>query len=534
MNAMDIEQALHQLKQAQGDPQALTIATARIVCARSHPKLFEILEAAAIPHWFNAEILAALLQTDTVTAADWLKRLIRLPMVETFSARQAWNVHETTRLALRSTLVKNNLERFRTITRLAANHFSGAEDAQQIEHIYHRLAGSETGADKQLHDIYNQWLHAGRYDALQSLALLLEELLHSKLISGGLLARTLVVLGWIRESRILLTHADSLARQAVALFVDAGDKSGEADAREWLGRTLQSKGKLADALREFQRQMDIMRILTEQDPDNTGWLRGLSVSHNNVGGVLQTQGNLAGALKEFQAYLDIMRRLTERDPDNTDWLPVLSIAHNNVGWVLKDQGNLAEALREFQSSMDIRQVLTEHDPENTGWLRDLSVSYNNLGWVLQNQGNLAEALEEFQSDMDIMRRLTERDTDNTGWLRDLSIAHNNVGRVMQNQGNLAEALEEFQSGMDIMRRLTERDPDNTDWLRDLSMSHYLMASILETLGRLLETLAEREADLGIAERLARLDPTNRQWQKDLKASQEVLEALKRRIINPGQ
>ena len=51
---MDIKQALHQLEQAQGDPQALTITTARIVCSRSHPKLFEILEAAAIPHWFNA------------------------------------------------------------------------------------------------------------------------------------------------------------------------------------------------------------------------------------------------------------------------------------------------------------------------------------------------------------------------------------------------------------------------------------------------------------------------------------------------
>ena len=84
-----------------------------------------------------------------------------------------------------------------------------------------------------------------------------------------------------------------------------------------------------------------------------------------------------------------------------------------------------------------------------------------------------------------------------------------------------------------MRRLTERDPDNTGWLRDLSMSHYLMASILETQGRLPEALAEREADLGIAERLVRLDSTNRQWQEDLKASHEALEALKRRIIKPG-
>ena len=135
------------------------------MCPDSHPKLFEILEAAAIPHWFNAEILAALLQTDTVTAAGWLARLIQLPMVETFSARQAWNVHETTRLALRTTLVKNDPERFQTLTNLAANYFSAADDVQQIEQIYHRLAGSGSGAVKQLLDHYYEWHLNGRYDA---------------------------------------------------------------------------------------------------------------------------------------------------------------------------------------------------------------------------------------------------------------------------------------------------------------------------------------------------------------------------------
>ena len=494
---MDFEQALQQLKQAQDDPQALTVATAQIVCARSHPKLFEILEAAAIPHWINAEILAALLQTDTVTASDWLEMLIQLPMVETFSSRQAWNVHETTRLALRTTLAKNDPERFRTFTRLAANHFSGSEDALRIEHIYHRLEGTETGADKQLNDLYQEWRRNGRYETQQSLALVLEELLRSDLISGGALARTLVVLGWIRQSRMPLTLADSLARQAVALFVEAGDEYGEADARDWLGRTLQSEGKLADALREFQKQMEIMRRLTERDPDNTDWLRDLSISHNNVGRVLQDQGNLAGALREFQAYMDIMRRLTERDPDNTDWQRELSVSHNNVGRVLQDQGNLAGALKEFQAYMDIMRRLTERDPDNTDWLRDLSVSHNNVGRVLQAQGNLAGALKEFQAGMDIRRRLTERDPDNTGWLRDLSVSHNNVGRVLQDQGNLAGALKEFQAYMDIMRRLTERDPDNTDWLRDLSVSHNNVGRVLQAQGNLAGALKEFQACMDI-------------------------------------
>ena len=106
-------------------------------------------------------------------------------MVETFSARQAWNVHETTRQAFRATLVKNDPERFRILTHLAASHFSGSDDIQQIEQIYHRLAGAETGADKQLLELYHKWYRTGRYETQQSLALVLEELLRSNLISGG-------------------------------------------------------------------------------------------------------------------------------------------------------------------------------------------------------------------------------------------------------------------------------------------------------------------------------------------------------------
>jgi tetratricopeptide (TPR) repeat protein len=414
MSDMDIEQALHELKQAQDDPQALTVATARIVCARSHPELFEILEAAAIPHWFNAEILTALLQTDSDTASSWMERLIQLPMVETFVARQAWNVHETTRLALRTTFAKNDPDRFKILTRLAADHFSGSDDAQKIEQIYHRLAVSETGADKQLLELYHKWRRTGRYDTQQTLALDLEELLRSNLLSGSALARTLVVLGWIRESRMPLTLADSLAHQAIALFVEAGDEYGEADAREWLGRTLQSEGNLANALLEFQRHIDIMQRLTRRNPDNTDWLRDLSVSHSNVGRVLQAQGNLAGALTEFQAGMDIRRRLNERDPDNTGWLRDLSVSHNNVGKVLQAQGNLDGALKAFQAGMDIRRALTERDPDNTVWLHNLSVSHNRVGRVLKARGNLTGALKAFQADMDIIRSLSRTSRNQKG------------------------------------------------------------------------------------------------------------------------
>lgn len=319
MESMDIEQALQQLKQAQNDPQKLAVTTAQIACAQLHPDLFAVLEAAAIPHWFDADMLFRLLETDATKANKWLELLIQLPMVESYAARRAWNVNETTRLTIRTKLAKTNSKQFKTLTGRCADYFSGSEDTQRIEQIYHLLASSETVADNQLLDLYHDLRRAGRYDAQHALALVLEELLQSNLMNSVNLARTMVVRGWILGRRMSLLQADAQARQAIYLFVEAGDEYGEAEARKWLGSTLQSEGRLKDAVLQFRSQMSIMRRLTERDPDNSDWLRDLSVSHYLVASILEKQGQLLEALVEREAGLFIAERLAALDATNQQW-----------------------------------------------------------------------------------------------------------------------------------------------------------------------------------------------------------------------
>ncbi len=527
---MRIEDALEQLQRVQNDPQALTVATARIACEQIEPGLFPVLEAAAIPHWFDAATLAALLEIDLGLADHYYARLIAVPQVESFKARNAYNVHEATRLAVRTCLAQEDRPRFDELSHRAAECLAGPEAHQRIEALYHRLSVDEpVEAAAALEKLFQEWHRTGRFGPLQTLALALDELLAGQWLQGVARARALVCVGWIRGGRLPLKQTESMAREAIALFVAANEPQGEADARQLLGDTLQTEGDLAGALREYQVFKDIMRRLTRLDPDNTDWQKDLSVSHNDVGGVLQAQGKLAEALREFQAGKDIKLRLTLLDPDNTDSQRDLSVSHNDVGRVLRAQGQLTEALPEFQAFKDIMRRLTRLDPDNTGWQRELSVSHNNVGGVLRAQGQLPDALREFQASKDIMRRLTQLDPDNTDWQRVLSVSHNNVGSVLQAQGKLAEALQEFQAVTDIMRRLTLLDPDNTDWQRDLSISHRWIARLFEQQGQLAEALTEREADLAIVERLARLDETNADWQQDLTDSREALEALKGRI-----
>ena len=74
-----------------------------------------------------------------------------------------------------------------------------------------------------------------------------------------------------------------------------------------------------------------MLELTKRDPGNAGWLRDLSVSHNNVGGILEAEGRRKEALHEHQEAKRMMLELTKRDPGNAGWLHDLSVSHNNVG-----------------------------------------------------------------------------------------------------------------------------------------------------------------------------------------------------------
>src|SRR4051794_5317053 len=122
---MSITSIVSRLKEARGDLQKLTLATLDIVLSTRESWIREALEAAAIPHWFTAPAIAKLLQNDDATAAKYLEGLKTLPMVETFATRDGWNVHEATRLALRSHLVREDPERFQKLSARAAETFRG-------------------------------------------------------------------------------------------------------------------------------------------------------------------------------------------------------------------------------------------------------------------------------------------------------------------------------------------------------------------------------------------------------------------------
>jgi len=108
---MTIDDILASLRQAKGDPQLLALATVDSVLATHRPELRAALEAAAIPHWFNHQILGSLLRLGDSEVAASFETLTSLPFVEQYGDGVNFNVHEATRLAIGRRLESQEPER---------------------------------------------------------------------------------------------------------------------------------------------------------------------------------------------------------------------------------------------------------------------------------------------------------------------------------------------------------------------------------------------------------------------------------------
>jgi len=519
---MKLTEQLRVLQAAGGDPAKLALATVDLKYPQfseaERASLKEALETAAIPHWCDEAILAALLEVSLNESAARLARLRALTVVEPFPARgeTAVNVHESARLALRSALVNNLGERFQGLSGRAAAFFEDDLTASgRIEWIYHLLCADPDRGATELEELDCAWSSSAHPEDRYALAAALREIEDTGLVQGRARVWVLLVMAWTRASRGEAARLEDVAQAVLQLAKDAADAMAEAAAHCLIGDVLQAQGKLGKARAAFGEYLEICRRLAEKDPTNAGWQRELALAHSRVGDVLQAQGKLGEAQAAFGEYLEISRRLVEQDPTSAGWQRDLAVAHSRVGEVLQAQGKLGEAQAAFGEMLEINRWLAEKDPTNADWQRELAVAHGRVGEVLQAQEKLGEAQAAFGEMLEINRRLAEKDPANTDWQYDLGCAVYRAARILQTLGDLEGAQTMFEEALSIGHRLAEKDPTNAVWQRELAVTHGGVGDVLLAQGKLGEAQAAFGEMLEISRRLAQKDPTNAAWQRDL-------------------
>jgi tetratricopeptide (TPR) repeat protein len=169
--------------------------------------------------------------------------------------------------------------------------------------------------------------------------------------------------------------------------------SDNAVAHNNLGLALSQKGKVDEAIAQFQKALQI-------NPDS-------AQAHNNLGAALFQKGNVDEAIAHYRMALQI----------NPDYME----AQNNLGLALLQKGNVDEAIAHYQQALQI-------DP-------DYADAHDNLGNALFQKGNVDEAIAQYQQALQI----------NPGFAQ----AHNNLGAALFQKGSVDEAIAHFQKALQI-------------------------------------------------------------------------------------
>jgi len=250
--------------------------------------------------------------------------------------------------------------------------------------------------------------------------------------------------------------------------------------------------------------------------------RDVSVAYNKLGDLRVKNGDFAGAQKLFRDGFEIVKRLSEREPDNLGLLDDMIVSLGKTGDVLMFQGDVDGAVRALESEMAIMDKLVAAVPEDVRLQRNMSIGFRRLGTLLVAKGNLATAQEAFEGGLETARYIEAQQPDNVLVQRDITTHLERIGSVQVQLGDLTAALKSFQDALSIAEKLVRNDPNNTELQSELANRFIHIGDVRFTQGNRTEAASAYEKGSLLKQQLAQRDPANAEWQIDFAVSREKL------------
>jgi protein O-mannosyl-transferase len=250
--------------------------------------------------------------------------------------------------------------------------------------------------------------HADRYTYLPQIGIcvavtwLVAEWRINRAVLGGLMAGVVAVLmfcAW--KQTAYWQDSETLWTRALACT------SGNDMAHNNLGNFLYEKGRVAEAIPQFQTALQIRPDYAE--------------AHYNLGLAISQKGGLDDAIAQYQAALQIQ-------PDYAE-------AHYNLGNALRQKGRLNEAITQFQEALQSKPSYGDAE--------------NNLGTALRQAARVDDAIAHFQRALEIMPGNES--------------VHFNLANALLQTGKAEEAIAQYQSALQIAPDDVEAQ-NNLAWL----------------------------------------------------------------------
>ena len=434
---------------------------------QAEPTLAEAFVTCAVPHRFDAPLLAALRDGTEEEAADLVKRMSALSFVYQ-SPDGKYYYHEDAR-ALLLARAREDAARFRDWSARAADFYQKRlqEQAEKgeptpevqewsLEFLYHWLAVDDAAAFALFEQIFRQAEFAWQLSLCSVLVEGVRE--QAAALTGD---RAL----WLRYYEGRLLNAAQRWAEAAAVQREVLAQNPEKKLRAWtlqeLGNSLQATGQWEEAIECYKRDVEISRDLGDR--------AGEASTLGNIGNVYQRQGRWNEALAQYEACLAIERDLGDRAGEASTL--------GNIGNVYQRQGRWNEALAQYEASLKLKRELGDRAGE--------AATLNNIGNVYDSQGRWNDALAQYEASLKMQRDLGDR----AGEAQTL----NALAITSRKQGQWDKAVEFYQQSLAIDRELGDVDGESTA-LNNLGV-------VLAKRGAWQDAIANYEASLAIARRL---------------------------------
>jgi hypothetical protein len=200
---------LAQIQQASESEKNWTVTN--LILQNVQPDLREAIQAAAVPHWFNPRILAALLSVHKTEAINLYEKMKVFIFTEKFGIL-GHTIHGVTRDAILWNLVNHQLNRLQNYSNYAWTYFSQFDDDAQsaVEATYHLLIANSQIGLKRFKNQLASYEQQYNFSAVNNLINDHKELIKLRLLPNSLPEFNIGKPSSIEKSKMCILHLSDL------------------------------------------------------------------------------------------------------------------------------------------------------------------------------------------------------------------------------------------------------------------------------------------------------------------------------------
>jgi tetratricopeptide (TPR) repeat protein len=299
----------------------------------------------------------------------------------------------------------SNMDPSLTELEQAFYHFYEAKEEEHIENIGNILSRA----------YYNSSMfHNAFFYAMQVYEMLGEK-------TGALIQNRL---GMIFHLYGQYDEALSLFKNALSLYHNKGDKSGEGAALNNISQIYDARGDYETALKYLEQSLKIRQEIGDKSGEGT--------TLNNISQIYKARGDYETALKYLEQSLKICQEIGDKSQEGA--------MLNNISQIYSARGDYETALKYLEQSLKICQEIGDKSQEGA--------MLNNISQIYKARGDYETALEYLEQSLKICQEIGDKSQEGA--------TLNNISQIYDARGDHETALKYLEQSLEISQKIGDK------------------------------------------------------------------------------